>query len=133
MCGTNPPALESFQVGSFLAVRPSYLAEVEESEKQECWVGQVLDVDETDRTVQVQWLDTGCVKNLSSDRASWSALIGEDDSIGWIPHDSILYAFHKLTAAGKMPASARSQAQHRRKKLLAASVTRLSPRRRTPD
>jgi hypothetical protein len=101
---------EQLCIGSFVATECSYKDDVPENERQDFWLGKIVELDSSDNTVRVEWYNTSTKRNLAAaesgpgatNNAARYRLYGGEttDKVGWIHLKDVLETFSNLTDKG---------------------------------
>jgi len=93
-------------VDSYVACKPSYTADVTAADKQDFWLGKVLQIDPEDDTLEISWWDTKHIvmRNLTLECSYVPHHRDDFDSTGWIEGANVMHVFPVLLLSGKIPA-----------------------------
>jgi hypothetical protein len=97
--------VEQLSIGSFVATECNYEDDVPETERQDFWVGKIVQLDNSDDTIRVEWYNTTTRRNLAAaaqgavnNAAQYRPYSGETtDKLGWVNLKDVLETFPTLT------------------------------------
>ena len=91
-------------VNNYVALTVNYVPETRPQDRQDFWVGRILQLNKQQRMVRIQYFNTGCTKNLTGQQAKYHPWLCNVDGITWIDVDCVLHTFEEFTPTGMISA-----------------------------